>query len=60
MKEETKAGNWRPFLRLIRQTKPSRGLLAIALSLGIISTLVSLVVPLLTKNLVDDFSLSSY
>ncbi|WP_127531265.1 ABC transporter ATP-binding protein [Paenibacillus kobensis] len=50
---------WRPFWRLIRDTKPSRSAIAIALTLSITSTLAALIVPLFTKNVVDDFSLSS-
>lgn len=49
----------KPFLKLLRDTKPSYLLLALALGLSVISTLVGLVIPLFTKNLVDGFSLSS-
>jgi len=50
---------WRPFWRLVRDTKPSRSAIAIALTLSISSTVVALIVPLFTKNVVDGFSLSS-
>ncbi|AIQ76912.1 MULTISPECIES: ABC transporter ATP-binding protein [Paenibacillus] len=49
----------KPFLTLLKETKPSYGLLAIAIALSMISTLVSLVIPMFTKNLVDGFSLAS-
>lgn len=44
---------------LIRETKPSIPALAFAIVLSVISTLVGLVIPMFTKNLVDGFSLSS-
>lgn len=49
----------KPFLKLLYETKPSYLLLALALGLSIISTLVGLVIPMFTKNLVDGFSLAS-
>lgn len=49
----------KPFLKLLHGTKPSYGLLALAVALSMISTLVSLVIPMFTKNLVDGFSLAS-
>lgn len=48
-----------PFIRLLRETNPSITLFTIALLLSIFSTLVSLVIPMVTKNLVDGFSLAS-
>jgi len=49
----------RPFLTLLKETKPSYGLLSIAIGLSMISTLVGLVIPMFTKSLVDGFSLAS-
>ncbi|MFC4779457.1 ABC transporter ATP-binding protein [Paenibacillus sp. GCM10023252] len=49
----------RPFIDLVRQTKPSKLMLGIAVTLSVISTLVSLIVPLFTKNVVDSFTLTS-
>lgn len=49
----------RSFLKLLKETKPPYGLLALAITLSVISTLVSLVIPMFTKGLVDGFSLSS-
>ncbi|WP_438492939.1 ABC transporter ATP-binding protein [Paenibacillus sp. IHBB 3054] len=49
----------KPFLKLLHETKPSYGLLALAVGLSMISTLVGLVIPMFTKNLVDGFSLAS-
>ncbi|AKG36620.1 ABC transporter ATP-binding protein [Paenibacillus durus] len=51
--------NLRPFLKLLKETKPPYGLLALAITLSVISTLVSLVIPMFTKGLVDGFSLAS-
>lgn len=47
------------FFRLLRETKPPLPLFAVAIVLSLLSTLVSLVIPMFTKNLVDGFSLSS-
>ncbi|MFD1182984.1 ABC transporter ATP-binding protein [Paenibacillus timonensis] len=47
------------FFRLLRETKPPLPLFAAAIVLSLLSTLVSLVIPMFTKNLVDGFSLSS-
>ena len=49
----------KPFLTLLKETKPSYGLLALAISLSMVSTLVGLVIPMFTKSLVDGFSLAS-
>ncbi|MCQ6562083.1 ABC transporter ATP-binding protein [Paenibacillus mendelii] len=58
-KERPSTGNWRLFIRMIRQTKPSIPILTIAIIMSVASTLIGLVIPLFTKNLVDGFSLSS-
>ncbi len=47
------------FFRLMRETKPSIGLLTTAILLSVVSTLVGLVIPMFTKNLVDGFSLAA-
>ncbi|MEI4908267.1 hypothetical protein Q8G40_29730, partial [Klebsiella pneumoniae] len=52
-------GDWKAFIRLVMQTRPSKWLLAVASVLSVISTLVSLIVPYFTKNLVDSFSVES-
>ncbi|WP_275296727.1 ABC transporter ATP-binding protein [Brevibacillus choshinensis] len=57
-KDRTQA-NWRPFFQLIKETNPSKWKVGIALFLSIATTLVSLVIPLFTKDLVDSFTLSS-
>ncbi|WEY93857.1 multidrug resistance ABC transporter ATP-binding protein/permease BmrA [Bacillus subtilis] len=49
----------KPFFALVRRTNPSYGKLAFALALSVVTTLVSLLIPLLTKQLVDDFSMSN-
>ncbi|UKS25818.1 ABC transporter ATP-binding protein/permease [Paenibacillus sp. HWE-109] len=59
-KDELKGkGNWRGFIRLLLQTNPPKLVLGIALGLSVISTLVGLVIPLFTKNVVDSFSIDS-
>jgi len=57
--EKQKKVNWRPFIQLISQTKPSKILLLIALLLSVSTTLAGLVVPLFTKSLINHFSLQS-
>ncbi len=42
----------------MRETKPSVGLMILAIFLSVVSTLVGLVIPMFTKNLVDGFSLT--
>ncbi|MGY5388919.1 multidrug resistance ABC transporter ATP-binding protein/permease BmrA [Bacillus spizizenii] len=49
----------KPFFALVKKTNPSYGKLAFALALSIVTTLVSLLIPLLTKQLVDGFSMSN-
>ncbi|WP_305728720.1 ABC transporter ATP-binding protein [Paenibacillus sp. BC26] len=53
------SGSWKPLLRLIGQTRPSKGLIITAISMSLIGTLISLIIPLFTKNLVDGFSISN-
>ncbi|PEO14535.1 multidrug ABC transporter permease [Bacillus wiedmannii] len=57
--EMEKKGSWRQFLRLIQDTNPPKGILAFALLMSLLSTGASLFIPMLTKGLVDNFSLSS-
>jgi ATP-binding cassette subfamily B protein AbcA/BmrA len=52
-------GSSKAFFRLMRETKPPMPLFVVAIVLSLLSTLVSLVIPMFTKNLVDGFSLSS-
>lgn len=54
-----KQKGWRQFIHLVQQTKPSKIFLCIALLLSVSTTVVGLLVPLFTKNLINDFSLSS-
>ncbi|MBW7455487.1 ABC transporter ATP-binding protein/permease [Paenibacillus sepulcri] len=44
---------------MIRQTKPSIPILTIAVIMSVSATLVGLIIPLFTKNLVDGFSISN-
>ncbi len=57
--EMKKKGSWRQFLRLIQDTNPPKGILIFALLMSLLSTGASLFIPMLTKGLVDNFSLSS-
>ena len=50
---------WRSFLSLILETKPPKGMIVAALLLSIASTAAGLVVPYVTKQFIDGFSLSS-
>ncbi|MDR0267147.1 ABC transporter ATP-binding protein [Paenibacillus sp.] len=59
MKEGYQKANWRAFVHLVRETKPSVWVLSVAAILSVFSTLVSLVVPLFTKGLVDSFTVGS-
>ncbi len=54
-----KKSGMRPFFSLILSTGIPKLALAIGLVAGVLTTLAGLVVPLLTKNLVDGFSVSS-
>ncbi|AIQ55227.1 ABC transporter ATP-binding protein [Paenibacillus sp. FSL R7-0331] len=58
-RKERQGAAMKPFLKLLHQTKPSYGLLTVAVLLSMVSTLVGLVIPMFTKNLVDGFSLAS-
>jgi len=55
--DRTKA-SWRPFFQLIKETKPSKLKIGFALFLSVATTLVSLVIPLFTRDLVDSFTIS--
>ncbi|ANU14868.1 Lipid A export ATP-binding/permease protein MsbA [Planococcus halocryophilus Or1] len=59
MKKKNKEVGLKPFLSLLLTLKIPKLALAIGLIASLITTLVGLVVPLLTKNLVDGFSLES-
>lgn len=59
MKEKKQPKNWRKFIHLIRSTKPPKLLMGVAMLLTLGTTAVSLMVPLFTKNLVNDFTLDS-
>ncbi|WP_400162859.1 ABC transporter ATP-binding protein [Brevibacillus sp. TJ4] len=58
-KQPSTLGNWRPFVRLIRDTKPSKLKIGIALFMSVATTIVSLIIPLFTANLVDSFTMAS-
>lgn len=59
MSEAKNQKGWRQFIRLVQQTKPSKLMIGIALALSLGTTGVGLLVPLFTKNLINDFSISS-
>ncbi|CAF1822709.1 multidrug resistance ABC transporter ATP-binding protein/permease BmrA [Bacillus subtilis] len=58
-KKQKSKSKLKPFFALVRRTNPSYGKLAFALVLSVVTTLVSLLIPLLTKQLVDGFSMSN-
>ncbi|APH66323.1 MULTISPECIES: multidrug resistance ABC transporter ATP-binding protein/permease BmrA [Bacillus] len=58
-KQQKSKSKLKPFFALVKKTNPSYGKLAFALALSIVTTLVSLLIPLLTKQLVDGFSMSN-
>lgn len=56
---DNKKSGLKPFIKLILATKIPKKILVIGMIGNIVTTLAGLVVPLLTKNLVDGFSVSS-
>lgn len=58
-KKQKSKSKLKPFFALVRRTNPSYGKLAFAFALSVVTTLVSLLIPLLTKQLVDGFSMSN-
>ncbi|MGD8191157.1 ABC transporter ATP-binding protein [Brevibacillus ginsengisoli] len=48
--------DWRAFVRMIWETRPSKTKLGIALFMSVATTISGLIVPYFTKNLVDSFS----
>ena len=59
MRDRRQKGSYKRFFQLLHATSPSYGRLGFALGLSIITTLIGLLIPLLTKELVDGFSMSS-
>jgi ATP-binding cassette subfamily B protein AbcA/BmrA len=59
MKEKEKTIGLKPFLSLLLSLKIPKGALAFGLAASLVTTLVGLAVPLLTRDLVDGFSLDS-
>ena len=59
MKEKEETIGLKPFLALLMSLKIPKGALAFGLAASLVTTLVGLAVPLLTKDLVDGFSLDS-
>ncbi|MCI0764211.1 ABC transporter ATP-binding protein [Bacillus sp. TL12] len=57
--KEKKKGSWRNFIRLIQDTHPQKSIFIFALVMSLFSTGASLFIPMLTKGLVDNFSISS-
>lgn len=60
MSLQVTGSSWGVFFQLIRKTKPSKKRMAIAGTLSVLSTVVGLVIPLFTKNLIDDFSFDNF
>lgn len=56
-KEKISKKNFKKFIQLVKSTNPPKLLMVIALILTLSTTAVSLMVPLFTKNLVNDFTI---
>lgn len=56
-KEKISKKNFKKFIQLVKSTNPPKLLIVIALILTLSTTAVSLMVPLFTKNLVNDFTI---
>lgn len=56
---KTKQGGIKPFIQLILSTKIPKTALIVGMIGSVLTTLAGLVVPMLTKNLVDGFSVAS-
>ncbi len=57
--DQEKRMNWSGLSKLIRDTQPSKPLVAVAIAMSIIGTISGLIVPFFTKNLVDQLSTSA-
>ncbi|MGX7419999.1 ABC transporter ATP-binding protein [Carnobacterium gallinarum] len=57
--ETNKKTSWKTFFQLLNDTKPKKIFIFIALLFSLITTIIGLLVPLFTKNLIDDFSFAS-
>ncbi|WP_442956427.1 ABC transporter ATP-binding protein [Paenibacillus sp. YIM B09110] len=55
----TQKGSLKRFIRLLMDTNPPKALLSVAVVLSVMNTLVSLTIPMFTKNLVNGFSFGS-
>ncbi|MFB7142876.1 ABC transporter ATP-binding protein [Gottfriedia sp. NPDC056225] len=58
-KKINKKSDWRNFISLIKNANPPKWMFGIGVSLSVVTTLVGLLLPLLTKKFVDGFSISS-
>lgn len=59
MEKKDQDVNWQTFLQLIKDTKPPKLMIFIAVLMSVMSTAAGLAIPLFTKNLVDSFSVLS-
>ncbi|MFC0273423.1 ABC transporter transmembrane domain-containing protein [Metabacillus herbersteinensis] len=59
MKSTSEKGKWKQLVALIKATQPPKFLFGISLFLSLLTTLAGLAIPLLTSQLIDDFSLDS-
>jgi len=57
--EKSQSVGWRDFIDLVKQTKPSKWMITIAVVMSLMTTAVGLMIPLFTRNLVDHFSMES-
>lgn len=56
MKSEKNISQWRPFLQLVRETKPPVWIIIFALLLSVIETGIGLLIPLFTQQIVDSMT----
>ena len=57
--EKSQSVGWRDFIDLVKQTKPAKWMITIAVVMSLMTTAVGLMIPLFTRNLVDHFSMES-
>ncbi|MBM7692007.1 ATP-binding cassette subfamily B protein AbcA/BmrA [Peribacillus deserti] len=59
MKQVQQNSSWKLLIQLIKETKPPRLLISIAMVLSLLTTIAGLAIPLLTSKLIDEGSLQS-
>ncbi|HCX49246.1 MAG TPA: multidrug ABC transporter permease [Bacillus sp. (in: Bacteria)] len=57
MLNSNKIEGWQEFIKILIQTKPPKLVLSVAIIISLISTIVSLILPLFFMNVIDNFSI---